>query len=187
MRFGLIWLSFLILVIANRCVTTSESEQIRTRFERWQSNQINAGRFVADENCNPAFVSPNDSIPNLGFPSQIHFFYMEINKDKQLDALITFNPEQCDGGNALMWTQYQLLVLSSSTGYKIDEEFFREIGKDLKGFFHLDGTTNVGFTGTYFEFTEADPSCCPSLKKRITIQFDIKQIKFNDEASVSNI
>ncbi len=166
-----------VLTILNSCSTRDKSYLLNNAFENWKQEQIANGQFLSSNDCRPDFVISNDSIQDFGFPEEIEFHYADINSDDQLDALITFIPQQCDGGNGSMWTQFQLLILSNGSGYLINDRFFDNVGKKLDGFYHLDSALANEFQGTYYEFKEGDGRCCPSTNTRMTIKFDTKELK----------
>jgi hypothetical protein len=150
---------------------------------KWKIDQINLGvNFLSEKNCNPEYVMAdtpyNASKPrNWGFPKDILFSYGYLNQDKKIDALITFRPNQCDGGNLSMWTEIQLLVLSSNSGYNVNENFFDTCYLHKKGYFFLNKIENCVFVGDYYEFKETDSHCCPSIHKSIYIDFKTKKTR----------
>jgi hypothetical protein len=68
----------------------------------------------------------------MGIPTDIHISFTNINNDNKLDALITFNPTQCDGGNALMNAQIRVLIMSNAAGYVTDDSYIDKIESQFK-------------------------------------------------------
>lgn len=174
-------ITFLILILT--CIScrekpnSEEIEGIEIAFQNWQKDEICNGKdFLPEEKCNPE-VAINDTLFSneihkiWGFPDEIKFSYGHLNNDNKLDALITFNPLQCDGGNMSMWIQIQLIALSEGKKYRIEKNYFDTIGDKLDGFYHLEKIRKKGFVGKYYEFSETDPHCCPSIKKEVFIDF----------------
>jgi len=96
------------------------------------------------------------------------FSYGDINRDGAEDALVVFNPLQCDGGNALMNAQKAVLVLSASNGsrYFVDDtrlENIKGLPDGMWAFFER-VTSSGKITGTAYGYSGADARCCPSLK-----------------------
>ncbi len=152
--------------------------KIRAAFKQWQQTQIEHKHFVSKDNCHYSYIAahePPETI--LGFPDSINFYYAHLNNDQHPDALITFRPLQCEGGNASVNTQYKLLALSTPSGYTIDDTFFNLVDiMEASGFYILDSLNRYGFYGTYYNYTETDGYCCPSIKKTIKITFPSLQV-----------
>jgi len=167
-------------IMVIRCMPIDNTERIKNRFDQWKNDEISKGRVLSEENCNPSIALSKGLNQISGIPDEVDFSYAHINTDNLIDALVTFQPMQCDGGNGLMWAQIQIVILSNNGSYEIDDDYFKSIGNDLKGFYHLDSVTSSEFSGTYFEFLDGDAHCCPSVKKRITIQFKTNELRLTE-------
>ncbi|NUY79312.1 hypothetical protein HUK80_00275 [Flavobacterium sp. MAH-1] len=158
---------------------------IKHAFLEWKKSEISEGHYFAMDSCNGDYFVRMDSLglessDAPGIPdeeSEIEYDFADLNSDGKQDALITFAPRQCDGGNAAMWSQIQLLALSHNNSYKIDAAFFDEIDSG-KGFFHLDSAATSAVFGTYYEFGENDGHCCPGIEKPIRIDMGTKKLEF---------
>jgi hypothetical protein len=117
----------------------------------------------------------------MGIPDDIDIFFTDINNDDKLDALVTFRPTQCDGGNALMNAQIRVLVLSSGTSYVTDDKLVDKIESHLKkGWLNIESASSGTFLGTYYEYKDSDGRCCPSIKRPIEIDYKTKKLTFSD-------
>jgi hypothetical protein len=158
---------------------------IKNAFENWTKYEIEKGNFFATDSCNRDYYVMKDSLGlestfGLSVPddtSEIYYHYTDLNSDNKKDALITFTPYQCDGGNATMWVQYQLLVLSQGDKYLVTDNYFERF-KTEPGFFHLDSIGTKTVFGTYFEFTNNDGRCCPSIKRPIKIDLEKNELNY---------
>jgi hypothetical protein len=158
---------------------------IKNAFENWTKYEIEKGNFFATDSCNRDYYVMKDSLGlestfGLSVPddtSEIYYHYADLNSDNKKDALITFTPYQCDGGNATMWVQYQLLVLSQGDKYLVTDNYFERFKTD-PGFFHLDSIGTKTVFGTYFEFTNNDGRCCPSIKRPIKIDLEKNELNY---------
>ena len=158
---------------------------IQKAYKDWKTSQLRAGNYVADSQCNLQGVRElmqSGRRIGSGFGTA-GFSYGDINKDGKEDALITFNPQQCDGGNALMNAQTTVLILSANNGsrYIVDDKKL----ENLKGL--PDGmwarfekfTRSGNITGTAFGYRNSDPRCCPSLKADFTYTYPSSRINLN--------
>lgn len=154
-------------------------EQVQAAFSDWQKAQIESpdGEFVAKENCNLDYVINTEGTAMLGFPEEINFYYADVNDDGRTDALITFSPDQCDGGNAMAWTQYKILVTSDDNNdYSVNESSLDVATASLvKGPYFLDSLSGTNAYGRYYEFLDGDARCCPSISGAMII--DLKTMK----------
>lgn len=195
-RHSTIILTFFIASLLFSC-TTRQTENhidpktitdIKNAFDSWTKSEIEKGNFFANDSCNGAYYVMKDSLglePAFGLSvpddsSEINYYYADLNSDNQRDALITFAPYQCDGGNATMWVQYQLLVLSQGDKYLVTDNYFERFKTD-PGFFHLDSVGTKTVFGTYFEFTGDDGRCCPGIKRSIKIDLEKNEFNYVDK------
>ena len=89
-------------------------EEIKAAFRSWTNAEIEKGNFFAQDSCNTHYYLVKDSLGmksifGLSVPEDstwINYYFEFLNSDDIIDALITFRPYQCDGGNASMWHQY---------------------------------------------------------------------------------
>lgn len=163
--------------------TASEYTQIMTRYEQWKALEYKNGNYEIPSKCKVEIVT-KDSYkgPNVGIPKDIQVSFTDINGDKKMDALITFSPEQCDGGNALMNSEERVLILSKGAAYVTDNAFFTKIEDGLeKGWLHITSASFGQFYGTYFEYKDDDGRCCPSIKKDFYIDYKTKKLEYLGE------
>lgn len=172
-----------------------EKDTIRKIFSDWQVKEIKAHHFWAKDSCNWAYIDKylsNGAVYNdrwkgddgLGFPdsSEIKFSFADINQDGHLDGLVTFTPEQCDGGNGAMWVQFKILIVSNKEKYDtLDiDNIFKTYGKFRRGFYWLDTIAINKLFGTYYQHKK-DDGRYPGIEKRIVIFYDSKKMKFVKE------
>jgi len=169
-------------------VDSKTKAEIKNAFDTWTKSEIQKGNFFAMDSCNTHYFIMKDSlglesIDGLSVPddsSEINFHYADLNDDDKKDALITFTPYQCDGGNATMWVQYQLLVLSNGDNYSVIDDYFEKFNTD-PGFFLLDSVSTKTVFGTYFEIKNNDSRCCPSIKRPIKIDLNKNEFTYSDK------
>ena len=149
---------------------------IRDKFENWKKEQIKSGQFLDKHKCNPDYVKTKEPRLFFGFPDSINFKLADVNNDKVTDGLVTFIPDQCDGGNGYIWIQSKILILSEGDTFVTVDNFFDPLQVHSEGVYLLDSVSKNLFFGTYYQFTEDDAHCCPSIKRQITIKFDTKEI-----------
>ena len=167
----------------NQPVMVSEDRkaEIRKLFRAWQAEEIRNKHYWAHDSCNMNYFNnhsmPDSTGPDWGFPdsSEISFSFACLNEDTTLDGLVTFNPVQCDGGNGSMWTQVQVFILSGKDGYRVTDtialEKFASTEFDSLGFYWIDSIGRHTLYGTYTEFSEDDPHCCPSINRPVVFDF----------------
>jgi len=190
---GSLFLTITIAIFSYSCnfnrienyISLHEKAAIHNAFEKWKIAEIEKGNFISIDSCNLEYYEKNNplEIGNTNYyaiptdSSEVNYYYSDINGDNKKDALITFSPHQCDGGNATQWVQYQILVLSQNQNYSVIDNYFEKFN-NYNGFFHLDSISTNSFFGTYFEFKEDDGNCCPSIKKPIKIDFRLNKLVF---------
>jgi len=172
---------------------STEKKKIKELFLGWQTQEIKARHFLPKEWCNPdSFLRYKtkenlDSIKGLvyGFPSEsteYKFSFADLNDDGKLDGLVVFTPDQCDGGNASMWIQWQVFLLSKKGNYNITDTLhvdrFASTAFDSLGFFLLDSIATDKIFGTYFEFKANDGHCCPSIQRPVNFDFIERKLSF---------
>lgn len=111
--------------VYNRCPsqysdTSSKSREseIIDNFKGWQTLQIASGNYEEDKNCNFSSMKTSEGI---GFPpfDEIKIRYKDFNGDGVVDGKFTYNPIQCDGGNALGGYSETVTVESLGDGYSV--------------------------------------------------------------------
>lgn len=158
-----------------------DTTPITEAFNQWLLEQKKKGVFLGDDSCNIDFVVEHNinTMPlNLPDSNNTDFWLGDVNGDKKKDGLITFIADLCDGGNGAMWTQFQVLVLSNDSGYRVNDSFFDSLTIDFDGFIHVDSLSSNTFFGTYIEFKDGDGHCCPSIKEEFTVTYDRPMIRF---------
>jgi hypothetical protein len=172
----------LIVLVSFQSCTHSKSEYnaIMLQFEHWKADQYLEGIYATEDDCSFDSVSKEDyKGPTMGIPDDLDISYTDINGDSKLDAIIVFNPVQCDGGNALMNVQIRVLVLSGKAFYTVDDVYFKKIESRLdKGWLIIDKAVEGSFYGTYFEYRESDGRCCPSIRRPVLIEYKTQKLEF---------
>ena len=182
-KFKLIFLFiFLAASLISFAQSKSEYVQIVNKFEQWKNDQYKKGNYATEKNCNTdTILKDGYKGPGMGIPADIHVSFTDINSDNKLDAMITFTPDQCDGGNALMNVQIRVLVLSNVKGYNTDDSYIDKIETQLKkGWLIVEGAQYGSFYGTYYEYKDLDGRCCPSIKKSFSIDYKTKKLTFDE-------
>jgi hypothetical protein len=156
--------------------------QIINKFEQWKLTQFKSENYASDKECNPDTVTKEGyKGPEMGIPKDIDISFTDINNDNIIDGLVTFNPNQCDGGNALMNAQIRVLLLSNGTSYIIDDTYIDGIeNRFKKGWLSIESATDGTFYGTYFEYKDTDGRCCPGIRRPFTIDYKTKKLIFSD-------
>ncbi len=156
--------------------------RIINTFEKWKLDQFRKGNYATEKNCNRDTVLKDGyKGSEMGIPSDINISFTDINNDNVIDGLILFYPDQCDGGNALMNAQIRVLVLSTKSGYIIDDTLIDKVeGRLKKGWLNIERAEYGTFCGNYFEYKESDGRCCPSIKRPIIIDFKTKKLTFEE-------
>jgi hypothetical protein len=174
-----------LLLPSNELLAQSKNEYILilNKFEQWKSMQFKKGVYATENKCNPdTVIKKGYHGPTIGIPNDIDISFTDINNDNKLDAIITFNPDQCDGGNALMNAQIRVLILSSKAAYTTDDTYIDKIESGLKkGWLNIEKATYGTFFGTYYEYKEADGRCCPSIRRPFTIDYKTNKLEFTDK------
>ena len=159
--------------------TQTGTATIRHLFTVWQHQQVRSGTYWPADSCKPQVVQRQQPASVvLGLPtdsSSYAFSYADLNLDGTLDGLVTFTPDQCDGGNGSMWVQVNVLLLSGHSGYSVtdtlDVEQFANVPTSKSGFYHLDSIAPNQLFGTYYEFNQNSGHCCPSVKRPVMFDF----------------
>jgi len=159
----------------------SEYVQIVNKFEQWKKDQYKKGNYATEKNCDrDTVLKAGYKGAEIGIPTDIHISFTNINDDSKLDAIITFNPTQCDGGNALMNAQIRVLILTNVDGDTTDDSYIDEIESQFKkGWLIIDGALYGSFYGAYYEYKDSDGRCCPSIKKPFSIDYKTKKLTFD--------
>jgi len=170
-------------------IDNNPKQQLKRLFANWLNNEIAQGYLWASDSCYGSWLEDhnfNGTIDEMwGVPadsSYYHYSYADINDDGKIDLLVTFTPEQCDGGNASMWTQIAVLIISENETYKtiasLGDGMFSSIGADSSGFIWYDSIGVNKIYGTFYNFLENDGHCCPSIEKPVIITYDTKEVVF---------
>lgn len=175
----------LIVFFTNTSLAQSREEnysRILGRFEDWIDQQYQQNIFLISEKCNPNYLSQHELQSALGIPESINVFFSDINLDTKIDALITFSPVQCDGGNALMNLQNRIFILSDNTAYIIDDYSIDKIEEKYckNGWLMIESINSNEIKGFYYEYKPSDGRCCPSIKREVSIDFVTKELSFRE-------
>lgn len=162
-----------------------ESAALKKEFIRWQRDEIQAGRFWAKDSCFMSWFAdhnyPASAMP-WGCPdlSEMTFSYADVNGDSLVDQLVTFSPDQCDGGNASMWTRFAILTVSGNGKYvtkSLDiEGLYFPGGQGDEGFYHYDSIGNGVIYGTHYVFGENDGHCCPGTHDFVVFDYKTRKL-----------
>jgi len=161
----------------------SEYAPIINKFEQWKVIQHKKGTYETEKRCNMDTVTKDGyNGSGIGMPKDINISFTDINNDGKLDAIVTFHPDQCDGGNALMNAQTRVLILSNGITYVIDDTFIDKIeSRYKKGWLNIENATGGTFFGAYYEYKDTDGRCCPSVQRPIQIDYKTKKVTFSDK------
>jgi hypothetical protein len=147
-------------------------KQLHYEFDTWKKQQLDNQIFQSAGKCNGEWYAshPNTEAPAWGFPElkDCSFFYADLNNDGMEDQLVSFNPVQCDGGNASMWMQVNVLTISENGRYITssdwNEELFPQLKKKEEGFYWFTGITSGTIETIHYVLRDEDPRCCPSVQ-----------------------
>ncbi len=168
---------FIVTIHSLQAQSTNEYAQVLSRFEQWKTAQYNTGKYARPANCKTEIVMKDGyKGPVAGIPTDMAVFYSDMNNDGKLDGLITFNPIQCDGGNALMNAQARVLVVSKGATWVTDDKYIENIEAKKDGWLIVTGVSGGTISGTYYAYGADDPRCCPSIKKPFTIDYKTKKL-----------
>ena len=179
-------ISFISVILTFSCIGVQAQStgytQIMTRFEQWKTAQYKSGQYATEKNCNPATVLKEGYAgPEMGIPKDLHVSFTDINGDGKMDGLVLFGPVQCDGGNASMNAQVSVLILSGGTGYSADDSFIDKIETGLgSGWLRIESALDGIIYGTFHDYTDEDPRCCPSISRAFMINFKTKKLEYLD-------
>ena len=158
---------------------------IQNAYKDWKISQLKAGNYLADSECNLQSVvelMETGRRLNQGFGTA-KFSYGDINRDGIEDAMVAFNPRQCDGGNALMNAQTAILILSVNNGsrYIVDDkklENIKGLPSDMWTLFER-VKSNGSITGTAYGYRDTDARCCPSRQAAFTYTYPNSKMRIN--------
>ena len=171
----------LLLCLDSQAQSVSAYSQLLNRFEQWRTDQYRTGAYAPAAQCNMETVTRNGyKGPITGIPVEFTVHYVDINGDNKTDALFTFHPVQCDGGNALMNAQDRVLILSKGNTYITDDSFIKKIEAQKDGWLSVTGAMEGTITGTYYAYGPDDGRCCPSVKKPFTIDYKTRKITIEE-------
>jgi len=172
-------------VLVTQCIfaqATAEYTKILASYEQWKAAQYRAGTYATPGNCKmEVVVKDGYKGPTAGIPKDISIYYSDINADGKLDALVTFNPVQCDGGNAMMNVKSRVLILSKGLSWTTDDKFINGIESKKDGWLSVSGVSGGTIFGTYYDYAADDPRCCPSVKRSFTIDFKTRKLTIDKD------
>ena len=187
---------FLIILVSSCNIKKNDNDidavakqKIKLAFYNWVENQIEKGVYFAKDSCNWEYYEMKEAlgleaVDGYAVPtwdsSAIYIYYANLNADSIIDALITFFPCQCDGGNGAMWAQKYILVLSNGENYSVIDDYFDKFDVKIDGSFHLDSAAEKTVFGTYYKFIDDDPRCCPSIQRPIKIDLGKNEFQYLD-------
>ena len=184
-RFPVYFFMLTVLTFCNRLVAqkTNEYNRIINKFENWKVKQFEQGKFATDNNCIPdTVIKETYKGPDMGIAKDLDVSFTDINHDGKTDGLITFHPNQCDGGNALMNAQIRVLILSTPKGYVTDDTVINKIEQKYStGWLMIENVSENVLYGTYYNYKKGDGHCCPSIKKKFELDYLTRQLTFTDK------
>lgn len=156
-------------------------------FDAWKVNELELRHLWSADSCNSAYFTTHKFEGGLekmwGLPADsndYHFSFADINNDRKLDLMVTFNPCQCDGGNASMWTQLEVLVVSDPENYHVEsligDGLMNSTGIDTNGFYWFDSIGVNMIYATYYQFKKEDNHCCPSIQLPVKLSYPDKKL-----------
>lgn len=151
---------------------------IQNAYKEWKASQLRAGKYLESSQCNMQsflnLVKAGRRVASHGFGTAA-FSYGDINRDGTEDALVVFNPQQCDGGNASMNMQTAILILSANNGshYIVDDKKLEHIkGAPTDMWTKFERVKSDGrIAGTAYGYRRTDPRCCPSRQAAFTYAY----------------
>lgn len=179
----MICLPVLLMITGNLLAqTTTAYTQLLSRFEQWKAAQYKSGKYATPGNCKmEVVVKDGYKGPVAGIPNDITVHYTDLNGDGKPDALITFNPVQCDGGNAMMNVQSRVFLVSKGVTWTADDQFIENLESKKDGWLSVSGVMDGTIFGTYYEYAPDDGRCCPGIKKPFTIDYKSKKLSIDNE------
>jgi len=157
---------------------------IHAAYRNWKISQLSKSNYLPDAECNLERARELVHIRTaMGFGTA-GFSYGDINGDGKVDALVEFNPRQCDGGNGLMNVQIAILILSSrnNSSYKVDDrrlDRLEGIPDNLN--LHFEKVNGYGtITGTAYGYSYSDARCCPSIRKPFSYYYPANRLRLKD-------
>jgi len=161
-------------------------QKLKELFFDWSKKEITNKHLWAKDSCYPDWIMRHDFEGTLedmwGLPdsSSFNYSYADVNEDGKTDQLVTFMPSQCDGGNASMWVQIEVLAISDKDQYKIEtsmgDGIFSAAGQGASGFYFYDSIGVNKIYATYFNFGERDGHCCPSIVKNVVFDYKTRKV-----------
>jgi hypothetical protein len=176
---------FLLSSFASYSQEDSKEEKVKAEvkavFKIWKQQQIRAGKWIANKNCNWKYIDTNniDALNVLSFPKEVSWDFGDLNLDRKIDGLVMIHPWQCDGGNASMNFQFSLLILSKEKGYYVLEKWASANLGFGGNYYHYSSIENGSIAASYYEYKEEDARCCPSIHKRVYLEFKNDKLYFN--------
>jgi hypothetical protein len=155
---------------------------ILKKFEQWKVVQYKKGIFATELNCDLGIVTKSGyKGPERGIPKDINIYYTDLNLDDKIDAVITFQPSQCDGGVALKNAQMRLLILSKKEGYIVDDTFLDKMVNAYKtGWFIVDGALYGTIYGTYYQYKNRGAKGHALISNPFSINYKTNEISITD-------
>jgi len=155
-------------------------------YKDWKTSQLKARNYLPDSECNLQKVV---ELMQAGMLTASHgfgtakFSYGDINRDGRQDALIVFNPRQCDGGNASMNSQTAVVILSieGSSRYWVDDKKLENLNGLPSGMWKIFESVNGSGTisGRAYSYGDKDPRCCPSIQRTFTYIYPSQSLQLN--------
>lgn len=169
----------------------AQKDTIIQLFEQWKIDQVKAGNWVSEENCNGEYMQKQYDrpdfesldLPIMGFQTEKEgygYSFGDLNQDGKLDGMVSFQPQQCDGGNGSMWTITDVLILSDKNSYKITDTIdfseFDNTAFDSSGFYQISYISGQKVYGQFIQFLEDDGHCCPSINRDVIFDFPSRKL-----------
>lgn len=161
---------------------------LKNLFSLWQKEKIQEGKLWSKDSCFSSWFENHEyefQVSDWGFSenTEFKFSYADLNNDGKVDQMVTFNPEQCAGGNGSMWLQIKVFTISEVNNYisfsSLDKTLFGH-----EGIWHYDSIATNKVYGTYYEFLEEDGSCCPSIQYLFEVDYKTGKTRITDTLNV---
>ena len=79
---------------------------LREKVDKWVSFKKSNAEFLDDKDCNYDSVIIHQDYPEeIGFKGIKKYYFRDFDNDGDIDCIFTYELSQCDGGNALWYTE----------------------------------------------------------------------------------
>jgi len=112
----------LMMCILSSLPLFSQTEKIenflKDKIENWVAFKKSNAEFLDDKDCNIDTVVKHKDYPEApGFKGITSFYFRDFDNDGDIDCVFTYEVCQCDGGNALWYTEEYGIVENHENKY----------------------------------------------------------------------